>query len=130
MNQWILGVTLLSGFTTANATIYQCGNAFQDTPCQGAKVISGAPTTTNSQGAARISAFSSGQKKIYAGLQAKQQANNAARTQITAIRLQQLQQEQAQSNATTQEYHRHILRAPLNPINRGPTAGVADRIVP
>ncbi|MHB1280756.1 MAG: hypothetical protein ACYCYL_05925 [Acidithiobacillus sp.] len=123
MKRWILGAILLGEFTTANATIYQCGNSFQNTPCQGAKVINGAPTTTNSQAAARISAFSSGQKKIYAGLQAKQQANDAARAQITAIKLQQLQQEQAQRNATTQEYRRHILRAPLNPINDGPTTG-------
>lgn len=48
-----LPLALLSIAASAHAAIYQCGNSFQGTPCQGAIVRSGAPTTDNDQSGAR-----------------------------------------------------------------------------
>jgi hypothetical protein len=62
----------------------------------------------------RISSFASGQNKLYAGLQAKQQAAASARAQIAAIRLQQLRQEQTARNANIRVNHHHILHSPIN----------------
>lgn len=109
-----IAIALLTCSVAAHATIYQCGNTFQGHPCAGATIRSGAPITSDSQAAVRISSFAAGQNKLYAGLQAKQQATASARAQIAAIRLQQLQQEQTVRNANIRVIHHHILRSPIN----------------
>lgn len=55
MHKYILPIALLLFSAAAQGTIYQCGNSFQGHPCQGAKVISGAPTTDDDQSGARYS---------------------------------------------------------------------------
>lgn len=55
MHKHILPIALLAFSAAAHGTIYQCGNTFQGHPCQGATVISGAPTTTDDQSGARYS---------------------------------------------------------------------------
>ena len=109
-----LPIVLLTIAVSAHATIYQCGNSFQGTPCRGAIIRSGAPTASGSQAAVRISSFASGQNKLYAELQAKQQAAASARAQIAAIRSQQLRQEQTARNANIRVNHHHILHSPIN----------------
>lgn len=124
-----IALTLLTFAVAAHATIYQCGSTFQGHPCAGATIRSGAPTTDDDQAAARISAFAAGQKKLYKGLEAKQQAKEEARAQIAAINLreQEQQQEQAARNAAIMESHHHyIQRPPINATNGEPLVGVGN----
>lgn len=67
----VLTVSLLIINVSAHADIYQCGNLFQDKPCQGAKVVVGAPTTSNDQSAKR-----------FAEMEAKHHAENAENAEI------------------------------------------------
>ncbi|ACH83543.1 hypothetical protein F6A13_06685 [Acidithiobacillus sp. 'AMD consortium'] len=47
--KWLIFGSLCVYPYFSDAAIYQCGNSFQGTPCNGEKIISGAPTTDDDQ---------------------------------------------------------------------------------
>lgn len=71
-HKFSIAIALLTVAVSAHATIYQCGNSFQGTPCRGAIIRSGAPTTDNDQSGARYAQMQQQQTKARAQAPAKQ----------------------------------------------------------
>jgi len=81
----VLTVSLLIINVSAHADIYQCGNLFQDKPCQGAKVVVGAPTTSNDQSAKRFAEMEAKLHAENAEILEKQQAARRTLVQVAPI---------------------------------------------